>query len=97
MAQTVDLTTQEREFAAACIDFVYEANPRAPRTYKIDGDQLKIPVDPQMREAFLDIGLKRLKKVLGLAVSHGAIEKVGLANLEVSLRNFDRKMSVVMT
>lgn len=97
MAQTVHLTDQESEFAAACIDFIHQADPRTRCTIVVDGLQLKVPADPQMRRAFLQVGVKRLKKVLGLAASNGAIEAFRFIDLKKNLDGFDQKMTRIMS
>lgn len=91
-ASKVPLSVQEEEFAAACRDFVLERKPDLAASIVIGDNQLTIADDPHVRDAFVELGLARLIRVLHLAIEGRAIALKRVPRLLFDLSSFRRKV-----
>lgn len=88
----VPLSVQEEEFAAACRDFVLERKPDLAASIIIVNNQLTIANDPHVQDAFVELGLARLVRVLHLAIEGKAIALKRVPKLLFDLSRFRRKI-----
>lgn len=89
---SVPLSAQEEEFAAACRDFVLEREPNLGSSIVIVNNQLTIANDLHVREAFIELGLARLVRVLHLAIEGKAIAAKRVPKLLFDLARFRTKV-----
>ncbi len=88
----IPLNAQEEEFAAACRDFVLERKPDLGASITIVNNELTIANDLHIRQAFIQIGLARLIRVLHLAVEGKSIPIGKVPKLLFDLALFKTKV-----
>jgi hypothetical protein len=89
---SIPLSAQEEEFAAACRDFVLEGEPNLASSIVVVNNQLTIANDLHVREAFMEIGLARLVRVLHLAIDGKAVAVKRVPKIFFDLARFRTKI-----
>jgi hypothetical protein len=92
----VRLNPQEAEFAAACRDFVLERRPELGASIVVFNDELVVADDLPTRDAFIDLGVRRLMRVIRLAIYGGAIPGKRIPKVLIDLVLFRRKVLGVL-
>jgi hypothetical protein len=86
------LTAQETEFAAACIEFVSQRDSELAKTFALAGHSFTYPENQISKAKFLKFGLRRLMKVMSLAVENDAVLPEHVPELTSSLQAFQKKL-----
>ncbi|MEH2675599.1 hypothetical protein DXU07_41535 [Bradyrhizobium elkanii] len=88
----ISLSAQELEFAAACRDFVLQKKPELRSSIIVANNMLSIANQPHVRQAFMELGLARLVRVLRLAILGKAIAIRRAPRLLFDLARFRTKI-----
>ena len=88
----ISLSAQELEFAAACRDFVLQKKPELRSSIIVANNMLSIANQPHVRQAFMELGLARLVRVLRLAIVGKAIAIRRAPRLLFDLARFRTKI-----
>ncbi|MGY4253435.1 hypothetical protein ACVI1L_000503 [Bradyrhizobium sp. USDA 4516] len=91
-AFSISLSAQELEFAAACRDFVLQKKPELRSSIVVADNMLSIADQPHVRQAFMELGLARLVRVLRLAIVGRAIAVRRAPRLLFDLARFRTKI-----
>ncbi len=89
---SISLSGQEQEFAAACRDFVLQEKPELRSSIVVANNMLSIADQPHVRQAFMELGLARLVRVLRLAIVGKAIAIRRAPRLLFDLARFRTKI-----
>ncbi|MGY4401815.1 hypothetical protein [Bradyrhizobium sp. USDA 3315] len=89
---SISLSAQELEFAAACRDFVLQKKPELRSSIVVADNMLSIADQPHVRQAFMELGLARLVRVLRLAIVGKAIAIRRAPRLLFDLARFRTKI-----
>ncbi|NLS70668.1 hypothetical protein E3H11_17420 [Bradyrhizobium brasilense] len=89
---SISLSSQEQEFAAACRDFVLQEKPELRSSIVVANNMLSIADQPHVRQAFMELGLARLVRVLRLAIVGKAIAIRRAPRLLFDLARFRTKI-----
>ncbi|WP_244522190.1 hypothetical protein [Bradyrhizobium embrapense] len=89
---SISLSAQELEFAAAGRDFVLQKKPELRSCIVVADNMLSIADQPHVRQAFMELGLARLVRVLRLAIVGKAIAIRRVPRLLFDLARFRTKI-----
>jgi hypothetical protein len=93
---SITLNLQEVEFALACKEFIAERYPAVAKQVLVENGLLAIPEAPSSKQIFLEFGLARLLRVMGLAIENNAIAPDLVPALHGDLEAFGHKVKVAL-